>query len=103
MFGGPRRVHERLDETTPEHRQGPERFLALLMSRVLACLRFGPISQIIDHIPFSLGVLRLCGFPEIHPRTRYFKVLVLIEDPLYILRTGHVYDPKAERMAPLIP
>ena len=39
VLGGPRRVHQRLDETTPEHRQGPERLLALFMSRVLACLR----------------------------------------------------------------
>jgi hypothetical protein len=28
---------------------------------------------------------------------------VLIEDPLYILGTGHVHDPEAERMATLIP
>ena len=38
VFSGPRRVHQRLDETTPEHRQGPERLLALFMSRVSACL-----------------------------------------------------------------
>jgi hypothetical protein len=41
-----------------------------------------------------LGVFRLCGFPEIHTRARYF-----IEDPLYVLGTSHVNDPEAERMA----
>ena len=38
VFDGPGRGYQWLDETTPEHRQGPERLLALLMSRVLACL-----------------------------------------------------------------
>jgi hypothetical protein len=28
---------------------------------------------------------------------------VLIEDPLYVLGTGHVHDPEAERMTTLIP
>jgi len=50
-----------------------------------------------------LEVLRLCWFPEIHTRSRYFKALVLIENPLYFLGTGHVHNTKAERMAPLIP
>src|SRR3977135_3884943 len=52
---------------------------------------------------FSLGVIRLSGFPEIHTRACYFKVLVHIEDPLYIFGTRHVNDAEAERIAPLIP
>ena len=39
LLGGPRRVHQGLDETTPERRQRPGRLLALFKSRVLACLR----------------------------------------------------------------
>jgi hypothetical protein len=46
-----------------------------------------------------LGVFRLCGFPEIHTRARYFNALMLSEDPLYVLGTSHVNDPEAERMA----
>ena len=103
LFGAPGRGHQRLDETTHERRQGLEHLLALLMSRVLAHLSSSHLSQIIGHHPLSLGVLPLCGFPEIHTRARYFKALVLIEDPLYVLGTGHVHDPEAERMAPLIP
>jgi hypothetical protein len=95
VFGGPGRGHQRLDETTHERRQGLERLLALLVSRGLACLCGSLISLIIGHHPPASGVFRLCGFPEIHTRARYFKALVLIEDPLYVLGTGHVHDPEA--------
>jgi hypothetical protein len=103
VFGGPGRGYPRLDETTPEHGHGLERRLALLMSPVFARLYSSHLAQIIGHDTLSLGVPRLCGFPEIHTRARYFKALVLIEDPLYVLGTGHVHDPEAERMAALIP
>src|SRR5512141_1681095 len=73
------------------------------MSCVLARLRGSPISPAKGHSPLSLGVLRLFGYPEIHTRARYFKTLVLIENPFYVLGTGHVHDPETERMAPLIP
>jgi hypothetical protein len=66
----------------------------------LFCL---PTSQIIAYRPFPLGVFGLSRFPEIHTRARYFKTLLLIEDPLYVLGASHVNDPEAERMAPLIP
>lgn len=95
VFGGPGRGHQRLGATTHERRQGPERLLALLMSRVLARLYSSHLSQIIGHHPPASGVFRLCGFPEIHTRARYFKALVLIEDPLYVLGSGHVHDPEA--------
>ena len=36
-------------------------------------------------------------------RAQYFKALVRIEDPLYVLCTGHMHNPQAERMATLIP
>ena len=62
-----------------------------------------PISQIIDHYTPALEVLRLCRFPKVHSRTRYFKALVFIENPLNVLDTSHVHNPEAERMAPLIP
>jgi hypothetical protein len=55
------------------------------------------------HDPLALGILRLCWFPEIHTRVRYFKSLVLIKDPLDVLGTGHVHNPEAERMATVIP
>ena len=73
------------------------------MSSVLACLYSPRFQQIISHHPLGLGPPRLCRFPEIHMRARYFKALVLIEDPLYVFGTGHVHDPEAERMAPFIP
>jgi hypothetical protein len=95
LFGGPGKGHQRLDETTHERRQGSERLLALLVSRGLACLCGSRISQIIGHHPPASAVFRLCGFPEIHTRARYFKALVLIKDPLYVLGTGHVHDPEA--------
>jgi hypothetical protein len=41
-------------------------------------------------------VLGSSGFPEIHTRARYFKALVLIEDPLYVLGASHVNDPETE-------
>ena len=55
LFGGPGRGHQRLDETTHERRQGLERLLALLMSRVLARLCSSHLSQIIGHHPLELG------------------------------------------------
>jgi len=36
-------------------------------------------------------------------RAQYFKALVRIEDPLYVLCTGHMHNHQAERMATLIP
>jgi hypothetical protein len=48
-----------------------------------------------------LGVLRLFGFPEIHTRARYFKALVLIEDPLYVLERAMCTIP-VPRAWPLI-
>jgi hypothetical protein len=104
VFGGPGRGHRRLnEETTLGHRQGLERRLVLLLSLVLVSLCGSPISQIIGHYPPALEVLQFHRFPEIHTRVRDFKALVLIEDPLYVLGTGHVYNSEAERMAPLIP
>ena len=94
---------QRLDETTYERRQGLERLLALLMSRGSACLCGARISQIKGHYPLALGGLRFCGFPEIHTRAQYFKALARVEDPLYVSGTGHVHDPEAESVAPLIP
>jgi hypothetical protein len=102
-FDGPEIEQQSLGETMPKYRHTLERVLALLMSRGLAPLFGSRILQIIGHHLLSLGGLRLCGFPEIHTRARYFKALMLIEDPLYVLRTIHVNDPEAERMAPLIP
>ena len=103
VFDGPESEQQSLGETMPKHRHTLERLLALIVSLGLACLFGSRISQVIAHLSLSLGVLRLCGFPEIHTRARYFKALMLIEDPLYVLRTTHVNDPEAERMAPLIP
>ncbi len=103
MFCSPGRGHQRLDETTHERCQGLERILALLMFRVLASLYSSHLSKFIGCHPLRLEAFRLCGFPEIHSRARYFKALVFIKDPLYVFRTGHVHDPEAERMAPLIP
>ena len=102
-FDGPESGQQSLDDTMPKHRHTLERVLYLLLSRGLACLFGSRISQIVGYHPLSLGVFRLCGFPEIHTRARYFKALMLIEDPLYVLGTSHVNDPEAERMAPLIP
>jgi hypothetical protein len=91
------------DETEPARRQGVERLLVLLGFRILARLSGWRFSHRKSHYPLGWGAIRLCGFPEIHTRSRYFKALVLIEDPLNILGTGHVHDPEAERMAALIP
>ena len=103
VFDGPGKGRQSLGEATPEPRQGLERILALLMSRVLALLYNSRLSQIIGHSPLGSGVSRFLWFPEIHTRARYFKALARIEDPLYVLGTGHVHDPEAERMATLIP
>jgi hypothetical protein len=59
--------------------------------------------RIISHYLLALGVLRLGGFPDIPMRARYFIALVRVEDPLYVLGTGHMHNPRAERMATLIP
>ena len=101
-FNGPEIGQQSLGDTMPKHRHPLERVLALLGPRGLACLFGSRISQVIGHLSLSLLILWLCGFPEIHARARYFKALMLIEDPLHILRTIHVNDPEAERMAPLI-
>jgi len=103
VFDGPESGQQSFGETMPKLRHTLERLLALLVSFGLDCLFGSRVSQIIGHRSLSLGALQLCGFPEIHTRARYFKTLMLIEDPLYVLRTGHVHDPEAERMAPLIP
>lgn len=104
MLGGPGRGHRRLDEETTLGRcQGLERRPALLLSLVLVALCGFSLSQIISQYPPALEIFQLCRFPEIHTRARYFKALVLIEDPLYVLGAGHVYDPEAERMPPLVP
>jgi len=101
-FDGPEIGQQSRGETMPKYRHTLERVLALLMFRGLVPLFGSRILQIIGHHLLSLGLL-LFRFPEIHSRTRYFKALMLIEDQLYVLGTGHVHDPKAERMAPLIP
>jgi hypothetical protein len=97
------REYQRLDETMPGHCQALERFPALLEPRVLACLSASCIPQVIGRFPLALMHFRLCRLPEVHPRARYFKVLVRIEDPLCVLGTGHVHDPEAESMPALIP
>ena len=94
-FDGPESGQQSLGETMPNLRHMPERVLALLVSRGLASLFGSRISQIIGHHPLRLGLLRLCRFPEVHSRARYFKVLMLIENPLYVLGTSHVNDPEA--------
>jgi hypothetical protein len=91
------------DATKPAHRHGIERFLVLLSSRVLARLSGWHFSQRKGHDSLAWGVLWLCGLPEIHTRSRYLEALVVIEDTVYILGTGHVHDPEAERMAMFIP
>jgi hypothetical protein len=83
----------------PKHRHTLERLQALIVSLGLACLFGSRFSQVIGHLSFSLLILWLCVFPEIHTRARYFKALMLIEDPLHILKAIHVNDPEAERMA----
>ena len=102
-FDGPESGQQSLGDTMPKYRHTLERVLALLMSRGLVPLFGSRILQIIGHHLLSLGFLRLFRFPEVHSRTRYFKALTLIENPLYVLGTSHVNDPEAERMAPLIP
>ena len=102
-FDGPESGQQSQGDTMPKHRHTVERVLALLGPRGLACLFGSRISQIVGYHPLSLGVFRLCGFPEIHTRARYLKALMLIEDPLYVIGTSHVNDPEAERMATLIP
>jgi hypothetical protein len=101
-FDGPESGQQSLGETMPKYRHTLERVLALLVSRGLAPLFGLRILQIIGYHPLSLGLLRLCRFPEIHSRSRYFKALMLIENPLYVLGTSHVNDPEAERMAQVI-
>jgi len=91
------------DATKPAHRYGVERLLVLLLVRVLTRLSGWRVSQRKGHDSLAWGVLWLCGFPEIHTRARYVEALVVIEDPVYILGTGHVHDPEAERMAMFIP
>ena len=103
MFDGPESGKQSLGDTMPKHGHTLERVLDILLSRGLACLFGSRVSQIIGYQPLSVGVFRLGGFPEIHARARYFKALMLIEDPLHVLGTGHVHDPETERMAPLIP
>src|ERR1051325_8845349 len=44
-----------------------------------------------------------CERRSIHPRARYLEALVVIEDPISILGTGHMYHPDAERVAMFIP
>ena len=94
-FDGPESGQQSLGETMPNLSHMLERVLALLVSRGLAPLFGSRISQIIGHHPLHLGLLRLCRFPEIHSRARYFKVLMLIENPLYVLGASHVNDPEA--------
>ena len=67
-FDGPESGQQSLGETMPKHRHELERVLALLVSRGLACLFGSRISQTKGHYSLSLGILRLCGFPEIHLR-----------------------------------
>jgi hypothetical protein len=71
--------------------------------RVLTRLSGWRVSQRKGHDSLAWGILWLCGFPEIHTRACYVEALVVIEDPVYILGTGHVYDPEAERVAMFIP
>jgi hypothetical protein len=90
------------DATKPTHRHGIERFLVLSSSRVLPRLSGWRVSQRKGHDSLAWGVLWLCGFPEIHTRARYVEALVVIEDPVDILGTGHVYDPESVRVTMLI-
>ncbi len=66
MFDGPESGKQSLGDTMPKHCHTLKRVLDLLLSRGLACLRGSRISQIIGYHPLSLGVFRLCGFPEVH-------------------------------------
>jgi hypothetical protein len=93
-FDGPESGQQSLGETMPNLSHMLERVLALLVSRGLALFFGSRILQTIGHHPPSLGLLRLCRFPEIHSRSRYFKVLIFIENPLYVLGTCHVNDPE---------
>lgn len=74
---GPGKGRQSLGETTPEPRQGLERLLALLLSRVLV----PPYSSRL-HSPLGLGRSRFLWLPEIHTGARYFKALVRIEHPV---------------------
>ena len=94
-FDGPESGQQSLGETMPNHRHMLERVLALPVSRGLAPLFGSPTSQIIGYHLLSLGLLRLCGFPEIHARTPYFKALIRIENPFCVLGTSPVNDPEA--------
>jgi hypothetical protein len=68
---GPESGQQSLGETMSKYRHTLERVLALLVSRGLAPLFGSRILQIIGHHPLSLGLLRLCRFPEIHSRSRF--------------------------------
>jgi hypothetical protein len=91
------------DATKPAHHYRVERLLVLLLVRVLTRLSGWRVSQRKGHDSLAWGILWLCGFPEIHTRACYVEALVVIEDPVYILGTGHVYDPEAEGVAMFIP
>ncbi len=80
-----------------------DRLRARLLSSVLARLCGSGIPHLTGHPPLTLGLRRIYRLPEIHPRTRYFKALVRIEDSLDGLGTAHVHNPQTGRMTTLIP